>query len=40
MTSHVGRLYALGVASTLLVRYRAAAGQLELTATSLREATE
>lgn len=37
---HAFSLYALGVASTLLVRYRAAAGQLELTATSLREATE
>jgi signal transduction histidine kinase len=40
LVPHAFSLYSLGVASTLLVRYRAAAGQLELTASSLKNATE
>ncbi len=37
---HAFSVYSLGVASTLLTRYRTAAGQLELTASSLKSATE
>jgi signal transduction histidine kinase len=40
LVPHASSAYALGVASTLLIRYRATAGQLELTASSLRVATE
>ncbi|HMJ11505.1 MAG TPA: ATP-binding protein, partial [Polyangiaceae bacterium] len=40
LTPHAFSLYAFGVASTLLFRYQAAAGQLELTTSSLRTATE
>jgi len=37
---HVFMLYALGAGGTLLVRYRAAAGELEQTATNLKQRTE
>jgi signal transduction histidine kinase len=37
---HVFMLYALGAGGTLLVRYRTAAGELEQTATNLRQRTE
>ncbi len=37
---HCFMLYAFGTAGTLLIRYRVAAGELELTASSLRQRTE
>jgi len=40
LVPHAFLAYAFSVAATLLVRYRAAAGQLEQTTWSLREATE
>lgn len=40
LVPHAFSVYSLGVASTLLARYRTTAGQLELTASSLKSATE
>lgn len=40
LVPHAFSVYSLGVASTLLARYRTAAGELELTASSLKSATE